>query len=162
MHLGILSDTHGQLARTVRAVTTLINQGAEALVHCGDLTGPEIVHACCTAGRPCWFVLGNCDYDEPGLRAAIDATGSVCLGYGGIIELGGRRVAVTHGDRPEEVRRLVAERPDYLLSGHSHRRADHRDGPTRHINPGALHRATPWTVALLDLAADDLRFLEIP
>ena len=43
MHLGILSDTHGQLARTTRAVATLINQGAEALVHCGDLTGPELV-----------------------------------------------------------------------------------------------------------------------
>jgi putative phosphoesterase len=160
MHLGILSDTHDQVARTARAVATLIDHGAEALIHCGDLTGPFIVHAC-AAGPPCWFVFGNCDDDEPALRAAIEATGGTCLGYGGIVELAGRRIAVTHGDRPEVVRQLIAERPDYLLSGHSHRMGDHREGSLRRINPGALYRASRWTVALLDLAADELRFLEI-
>ena len=44
MRIGILSDTHDQIARTTRAVVLLRAEGAEALVHCGDLTGPEIVY----------------------------------------------------------------------------------------------------------------------
>ena len=46
MILGILSDTHDRLARTERAVAALVAAGADALIHCGDLTGPDIVHAC--------------------------------------------------------------------------------------------------------------------
>jgi predicted phosphodiesterase len=68
---------------------------------------------------------------------------------------------VTHGDSPREVRHLAAMKPDYLFYGHSHQIADERDGPTRWVNPGALHRATTWTVALLDLDTDTLRLLTI-
>jgi len=87
--------------------------------------------------------------------------GGHCLGRGGEVVLGGRRVAVTHGDSADEVRRLLGVDPDYFLYGHSHRAADERRGATRRINPGALYRANPWTVALLDLEADVLEFLRI-
>ena len=40
VRLGILSDTHERLERAQRAIHLLQAQGAEALVHCGDLTGP--------------------------------------------------------------------------------------------------------------------------
>lgn len=57
MRIGILSDTHDRLARADRAVASLVAAGAEALIHCGDLTGPEIVHVC---GRlPSYYVFGN-------------------------------------------------------------------------------------------------------
>ncbi|HEX8201329.1 MAG TPA: metallophosphoesterase family protein [Isosphaeraceae bacterium] len=159
MRLGILSDTHDQVARTAAAVALLVAEGAEALVHCGDLTGPAVVRAC--AALPCHYVLGNNDFDEDALRRAIAATGGVFLGRGGELRLEGRRLAVTHGDSAREVRRLAAARPDYLLLGHSHVPADARDGPTRRINPGALHRAARWSVALLDLPNDTLRFLDV-
>jgi predicted phosphodiesterase len=61
-----------------------------------------------------------------------------------------------------DIRRLLAAQPDYLLSGHSHIASDARTGPTRRINPGALHRAAEFTVALLDLEEDILRFLAVP
>ena len=70
--------------------------GAEALVHCGDITGPEIVAAC--AGLPCYFVFGNNDADNiPALQQATAAAGAVPLGWGDVITLAGKRVAVTHG-----------------------------------------------------------------
>jgi putative phosphoesterase len=163
MRIGILSDTHDQVARTARAVALLAARGAEALVHCGDFTGPDVVDECASAGLPLWFVFGNNDYHEAALRraAAAAAAGAVCLGYGGEFELGGRRLAVTHGDSDRELRRLTAAAPDYLLFGHSHRPADLRDGPVRLINPGAIARAAERTVALLDLATGALTLLTI-
>jgi putative phosphoesterase len=112
LRIGIISDTHDQLARTSQAVRRLAEAGAEALVHCGDLTGPDVVYEC--AGLPAYFVLGNNDFDEAGLRRAMADVGAVCLGRGGEVALGGWRIAVTHGDSARELRRLAALRPDYL------------------------------------------------
>jgi putative phosphoesterase len=161
MRLGILSDTHDQLDRVRRAVELLRSAGAEALVHCGDITRPDVVAAC--AVLPCHFAFGNHDADHvPDLRRAMAEAGAVCLGWGGEVTLAGKRVAVAHGHMTSDVRRLLAARPDYLLTGHLHIAGDRRDGPTRRINPGALHEADQFTVALLKLVIDDLRFLTVP
>jgi putative phosphoesterase len=161
MRLGILADTHNQLDRARRAVEILQSAGAEALIHCGDLASAEVVAAC--AELPLYFVFGNHDADNvPALRAAAKEYGAVCLGYGGEVTLAGKRVAVTHGHLTTDLRPLLAAEPDYLLTGHSHAMMDRRDGPTRRINPGALHRAAEFTVALLDLESDELRFLNVP
>jgi len=160
MRIGILSDTHDQVERTRRAVASLLTEGAEALIHCGDLTIPAVVEE--IVGAPAYIVLGNCDYYPDDLRLAMRRTGATCLERGGLIELGGRRIAVTHGDSRLELDRLTAESPDYLFSGHTHLRRDDSQGPTRFINPGALHRASEFTVGLLDLDSDDYRSLTIP
>jgi uncharacterized protein len=159
MRIGILSDTHDQVKRAGQAARRLTDEGAEVLIHCGDLTGPDVVYEC--AGLPAYFVFGNNDYDERGLRRAMDDIGAVCLGRSGTVALGGRRLAVTHGDSATEVQRLIAAAPDYLFYGHFHVPIDERHGATRWINPGALHRAEQWTVALLDLEADALQLLTI-
>jgi putative phosphoesterase len=160
MKIGILSDTHDRLDRTISAVTLLQEAGAEALIHCGDLTGPDIVSAC--GVLPSWFVFGNNDDDWPMLRLTMKLSNAVSLEWGGEIALAGKRIAVTHGHMHKDVRRLLAARPDYLLSGHSHLLADEMHDGVRRINPGALYRADRFTVALLDLATDDLKFLDVP
>jgi putative phosphoesterase len=159
MRLGIVSDTHNRLDRTIRAIELLQQAGAESLVHCGDLTGPEIVHAC--AGLPCTYVYGNNDFREAELDRAIQATGGRNLARGGTFTLDGKRIGVTHGHLIGVFRQLVAEAPDYLLFGHTHVPHNERDGPTRQINPGALHRAELHTVAVLDLERDELKFLRV-
>lgn len=160
MKLGILSDTHNQLERTQRAVRLLADEGAQALVHCGDLATADIVAAC--AILPAWFVFGNHDADSvPELEQAAKQHGVTCLGWGGEIELAGKRIAISHGHLAREMRPLRAARPDYLLSGHSHAAIAWNDDGIRCINPGALHRANPWTVALLDLSTDQLKELEV-
>ncbi len=160
MRVGILSDTHDQVTRTKAAVTRLLDAGAQVLVHCGDITIPEVVYE--LNPLPSYFVFGNCDEDLEGLRQAIAAVGGTALERGGLIELAGRRLAVTHGDSDRELHRLEAQEPHYLLTGHTHRVTDQRRGSMRCINPGALHRAPQWTVALLDLESDELSVLTIP
>ncbi|QEH36086.1 phosphodiesterase [Aquisphaera giovannonii] len=159
MLIGLFSDTHDQVERARAAVRQFRDAGARAIIHCGDLTTPAVVEAC--EGIPGYFVFGNCDYDRAALAAAIGRIGGTCLGDGGLVTLADRRIAVTHGHLDAEVRRLTAERPDYLFYGHTHRREDAMRGPTRWINPGALHRANPWTMATLDLASSRLEMLTI-
>lgn len=161
MLIGIISDTHDRLERTLAAVELLAQAGARTLIHCGDLTGPEIVQAC---GRlSSYFVFGNNDGDNvPALRHAIGVVDGVCLGWGGEITLADKRLAVTHGHIHREQLALLAKEPDYFLYGHSHLAADQVEGKTRWVNPGALHRAPHFTVALLDLKADTVEYLPVP
>ncbi len=159
MQIGILSDTHDQVLRTRSAVSALVEQGAEALVHCGDVTIADVVYEC--ARLPSYFVFGNCDYDHESLKRAMKEIGGTCLDRGGIITLAGKQIAMTHGDSQQEMRRLAHLKPDYLCSGHTHRLSDEQKGPTRWLNPGALHRASVWTIMLLDLASNHAIVLPI-
>jgi putative phosphoesterase len=161
MRLGILSDTHDELERVQRAISLLRAAGAEALIHCGDLASPAVVSA--LASLPSWFVFGNHDSDMvPHLQRAAVEFGVGCLGWGGVVELAGKRVGVTHGHMSTDLKRVFALQPDYLLSGHSHIVSDAVIGSVRRINPGALHEATEFTVALLDVESGELRFLSVP
>jgi putative phosphoesterase len=161
MRIGIISDTHDRLVRTQRAVAILREAGAEALIHCGDFTSPAIVTTC--AVLPLYYVFGNNDSDMcPHLRLAGDEAGATCLDWGGVVDLGGKRLGVTHGHMTTDMRRVLGEAPDYLFSGHSHLVDDHMEGTVRRINPGALHRALNFTVAILDLGTGELEFLDVP
>lgn len=160
MRLGILSDTHDELARTRLALQVLREAGADAVVHCGDLASPPIVEA--LAVLPAWFVFGNHDADSvPGLLQAAKQFGPDCLGWGGAFELEGRRIGVAHGHITADVRRVLSEQPDFLLSGHSHFPSDEIIGKVRRINPGALHRADVFTVAVLELKSGELKMLRV-
>jgi putative phosphoesterase len=160
MRLGILADTHDQLDRARRAVEVLRAAGAEALIHCGDLASPAVVWA--LAVLPSWFVFGNHDSDMvPHLQRAAAESGVNCLGWGGVVELACKRVGVVHGHMSADIRRVLAERPDYVLSGHSHIASDEVIGSVRRINPGALFRADEFTVAVLDVESGELRFLRV-
>jgi putative phosphoesterase len=161
MKIGILSDTHNDTAATVRALQTFRQRGIQTLIHCGDLVTAEMVRF--FNDFDVYFVRGNMDrHHVPDLKAAIRAQkGAHWLGKGSEVELNGRRVAVTHGDREPVLETLLSAEPDYLFFGHFHRRHDERVGQTRLINPGALggtqHEAR--SIAILDLENDELEVL---
>lgn len=160
MRIGILSDTHDRWERTQEAVALLRGEGVEVLIHCGDLTEADMVYAC--ENLPAYFVFGNNDvYNVAPIQDAIEEIQGVCLRWGGEVILANRRIAVTHGHDGKEIRRLLKGEPDYFLSGHTHVTLDHREGKTRMINPGALHRASFYSVGILDLAHDTLEFRTI-
>lgn len=161
MKLGIISDTHNQRERCAEAIALFQAAGVEALIHCGDFTETEVLEQC--AVLPCSFVLGNNDFNNSHfLKDTAEEVHANFLGWSGVVTLAERTIAVTHGHLTGELRRLLAMQPDYLLTGHSHVTEDRREGTTRCINPGALHRAREFTVAVLDLATDELTFLTVP
>jgi len=160
MLIGILSDTHDRTEAMAAAVQLLQSRGAEYFMHCGDVGSPAVLDY--LAGQKAGFVWGNCDWDRIGLQRYAKSIEIDCFGGFGELELAGKKFALIHGDDAELKRRLLSEqRHDYLLQGHTHVKQDIRVGRMRIINPGALHRANPKTVALLDTAADSVEFLEI-
>jgi hypothetical protein len=167
--LGILSDTHGRGEIAARAIQGLKEAGAEAFVHCGDVGGESALQH--LAGLRAWFVWGNTDEPGPRLCRFVRSIGlplpdSIPLR----LELAGKSIVVFHGHEPEfqpiaqlartgqEERVREHVQADYLLFGHSHVRYDRRFGPLRAVNPGALCRARPPSVATLDLEHDRVRF----
>ena len=67
MIVGILSDTHDRIDATAAAVKTLTANGAEFLIHCGDVGSDPILDQ--LAGIPSAFVWGNNDFDRRGLQS---------------------------------------------------------------------------------------------
>jgi hypothetical protein len=158
--IGLLSDTHGRLATATAAVRILIANGAQHLLHAGDVGGEDIIQL--LAGIPAAFVWGNNDFDRASEAAFATHLGVNCLDDFGEVELDGKKIALTHGDDNKLVRRILDEQKhDYLITGHTHIRHDRRVGRIRCINPGALHRAGVKTVALLDTSSDSLRSIVV-
>ncbi len=161
MLIGLLSDTHDRSEMMARGVATLQARGAGFFIHCGDVCSPEMLDH--LVGLPSAFVFGNCDWDRGGLQRYADSVGVACHGSFADLELGGKAIAVVHGDDSTRlVQALESRKYDYLFHGHTHIRRDTRVGKTRIINPGALFRATEKSVALLDTETDRLEFIIIP
>ena len=50
---------------------------------------------------------------------------------------------------------------DFLFYGHTHQPEEHVTGPTRVINPGALHRARPKRFIFLDVPGGAVEPVEV-
>jgi uncharacterized protein len=160
MLVGLLSDTHDDLNATVAGLRVLRGAGVEYFLHGGDVGGQRILDL--FAGDPFAFVWGNNDWDRRDLSRYAFSIGLRCMDEFGEITLAGKVFAMTHGDDSQLVKRILSQqRHDYLITGHTHVKKDERVGRVRWINPGALHRARTKTVAVLDLAKDDLKFLAV-
>jgi putative phosphoesterase len=150
MRIGIVSDSHGRRLAVSLALAELRERGVTTVLHCGDIDDSETVEL--FRGFTAHFVFGNCDIDREGLRSAIREIGGTLHENFGSVEPEGVKIAFLHGDDQRMLRDV--ERSDYydfLFYGHTHQAEEHRTGPTRVINPGALHRARPKTFIVLDL-----------
>ena len=150
MRIGVISDTHGHVGNTLAAVRMLESLEVEAVLHAGDIGTPEIPKL--LAAWPTHFVFGNCDHDADSLRASIEQAGLTCHGRFGVIELAGRQIALIHSDDVRLFRQVTTSgRYDLVCYGHTHQARQHYEGKTLVLNPGALYRATPHSIAVVDL-----------
>lgn len=149
MHLGILSDSHSNLKSVRQAIRLLESLEIKTVLHCGDIADAETVRA--FAGLETYFVFGNVDSARDVLRTTIEQIGGACCGEFGRMEFGGREIAFLHGDDARRLRdEEQSDRYDLLCYGHTHRAESHTTGRTLVLNPGALHRARPHTLAIYD------------
>jgi putative phosphoesterase len=150
VRLGIISDTHGHVELTRPAVRMLESFEVDTVLHCGDIGSMEVVEL--FAAWPTHFVFGNCDYDTEKFAAAIQKAGQTCHGLFGDLEIDGVRVALLHSHERRKFRETI-DSGDYqvVCYGHTHVAAIDRHGETVVVNPGAIYRAEPHSLAIVDL-----------
>ncbi|MFA6134275.1 MAG: metallophosphoesterase family protein [Phycisphaerae bacterium] len=162
MIIGIVSDTHGDAGPLRTALEMFRAGGASAVVHCGDI-GSACVAVLGQSGLDCYLVAGNMDRQIEAIAEQARQCGVAFSSEVITVPLGdGRFLAATHGHTCSVVTDLIAQKKyPYVCHGHTHAWRDQRIGSVRVINPGALHRASVHTVALLDTDADLLTPLTV-
>jgi putative phosphoesterase len=150
MRIGIVSDSHGHVELTRPAVRMLESLSVDRVLHCGDIGSAEVVAL--FGAWPTDFVFGNCDVNRDELSAAIAAAEQTSHGDFGDLRIGGKRVALLHSHDPARFRQTLHSGAwDLVCYGHSHVASIDRYGPTLAVNPGALFRANPHSLAIVDL-----------
>ena len=150
MILGIVSDTHGHLGNTIQAVRVLQEHNVELVIHCGDIGSIDVVEL--FAGTPTHFVFGNVDSSAEQMRRAIVQAEQTCHGRFGSLDLEGRKIAFLHSDDSRRFRETISSGDwDLVCYGHTHEAESHRERNTLVLNPGALYRANPHSLAIVEL-----------
>ena len=149
MIIGIVSDTHGLIDLTRQVTRIFESLEVDLVLHCGDIGPAAMVEL--FQQWPTHFVLGNCDH-QTALPLAIESAGQTCHGGFGSLELEGKRIAFLHGDDNALLQETVHDgRWDLVCYGHYHSAETSIVGRTLVVNPGALCRANPPSVAVIHL-----------
>ena len=160
MRLGVISDTHGHVQLTRPAVRMFESLAVDAVLHCGDIGSLAVVEL--FAAWPTHFVFGNCDYNMHELAAGIRKAGHSCHEMFGDLEFEGVRVALLHSHDRQRFRQAV-DGGEYGLVcyGHTHVAAIDRRGETIVLNPGAIYRASPHSVAVVEMPSVEATIIEL-
>ena len=144
MKICIVSDSHDRGPMLASAIAEAKTEGAEAVLHCGDLIGVGTVKASMKLGLPLHLVHGNNLGDLVALAKLACASGGL-LNYHGrdaSIELAGRRIFMTHYPHYGQGMACTGDY-DLVCCGHSHapsvaRQANVKGGATWLVNPGTV------------------------
>jgi uncharacterized protein len=148
MKIGVISDTHGDVAMTRRSLEILDRYGVGLTIHCGDV-GLAVVSL--FDGRRVHFVAGNTD-DPDELRLAIYDADHKLHDEPGALEIEGRHVAFLHGHDVNLLAHTVHCGHWHLVChGHTHAALVRREGPTLVVNPGAISRTHSPSLAIVEL-----------
>ena len=151
MKLCIVSDSHDRADALAGAVREAAARGAQAVIHCGDVSGPQTWRGAMAVGLPMHVIHGNNLGDPVSLsRWARDSNGQLQYhGPDARIELAGRRIFVVH--YPEYGYAMACTGDwDLVCCGHSHQ-ADMQQ--VKNVKGGSTWLVNPGTVAGLAAAA---------
>jgi putative phosphoesterase len=162
MRLGIVSDTHGNTTTTRQAIELLNALEVDTVLHCGDIGSVAVVDLLARCNWPTHFVLGNTDYDAAELGRAITERHMLFHDQFGDLEFDNCRVALLHSHDQRMFDRVKAC-GDYQLVcyGHTHAKKIEQVGTTLVLNPGALHRANPHSLAIVDLPQLEAQIIDL-
>lgn len=156
MQIGVFSDVHDNLPSLERVLGEFAGRGITTLIFCGDFCSPIPARRIAAYRGDVHCVFGNGDGDRFAmLRHALTEAPNLKLhGEHAELELGGRRLGVTHYPL---YARALARTGDYdaVFSGHTHESASERLVDCLWVNPGEVlgWKADP-TYAVYDAATN--------
>lgn len=169
MKICIVSDSHDRAPMLAAAVRAAKEEGAEAVVHCGDVIGAMTLRPLLDVGLPVHVIHGNNLGDSVMLHRLARESGGLIEYHGADarIELGGWRIFLVH--YPDYGYAMACTGDwDLVCCGHSHSAgieqvANVKGGTTWLVNPGTIAAlAAPATWVLGDLAARQFTLRYLP
>ena len=168
MKVCIVSDSHDRADPLAQAVRQAKAQGAEAVIHCGDLIGAQTIKPALAEGIPIHAIHGNNLGDPQAMHMQSRKSGGLLQYYGpdACLELGGRTIFVVHFDSHGYAFACTGEF-DLVCCGHSHKAEARqvrnvKDSTTWLVNPGtvaALAAPATWVLADLETMHFEIRTL---
>jgi uncharacterized protein len=157
MRIGVVSDTHNNLANVQRIVEILNAAAVDRVVHTGDVTQAKTMRVLAELDVPLVGVYGNNDEREALAEVAGEA-GFEMVEPPLELAWSGRRILVVHD--PLDVERWWSGH-DVVLHGHDHRRRIERDGCRLVFNPGecAGHLEGRNAIGIVDLRSLETEIL---
>ncbi|MEK6749605.1 MAG: metallophosphoesterase family protein [Pseudomonadota bacterium] len=169
MLICLVSDSHDHRQLLAVAVADAKRDGAQAVLHCGDLVAPSTLHSITKLGLPIHIIHGNNTGDLFHLsRIASESNGLVkYYGQDASIELAGKKIFMVHYPHYAKAMAATGEY-DLICNGHEHRAAieeivNVKGGKTLRLDPGTTAGigAKP-TYIFGDLARMYFEIREIP
>lgn len=167
MKVCIVSDSHDRGPMLAAAVGAAKAEGAQAVIHCGDLIGVNTVKDSLKLGLPWHLIHGN-NLGDPVALARLACNSDGQLHYHGrdaTLKLDDRRIFVTH--YPHYGRAMACTGDyDLVCCGHSHkpevaRQANVAGGETWLVNPGTVAGlgapAATWILGNLETMTFEVR-----
>ncbi|MES9992507.1 MAG: YfcE family phosphodiesterase [Candidatus Thiodiazotropha sp.] len=159
MKICIVSDSHDHIPLLEAAVEAAKAEGAEAVVHCGDVVAPSTLHCLDKYGLPIHVIHGNNTGDlyTLGQLASRDENNIHYHGMDAGVQLGGRNIFLVH--YPHYARAMAATGDwDLVCCGHSHKlkveQLENIKGKVTYmVNPGTIGGVgkSPATYVMADL-----------
>ncbi len=154
MRIGVVSDTHNNLANVAKIIDLFNAQDVERVIHTGDISQPKTLEAFARLDAPLFGVFGNNDVDE---RHRLDPV-IAQLGFHFVpppLELTwhGRQIIVVHD--PLEFEGTLRPEHELCLHGHTHRYRLETQNNQTIFNPGecAGHMRGKNAIGVVDLAS---------
>ena len=151
MKIGVVSDTHNNLAN-VREIVSLFNAAkVDRVIHTGDITKAKTLDVFAALDAPLYGVFGNNDLERDTLDSSISAHGFTFCDPPLELDWAGRSIVVVHD--PWDFRELPNNGHDLALHGHTHRYRCERSGKRLIFNPGecAGHMTGYNAIGVVDL-----------
>lgn len=145
MKIGVISDTHGSLFWTKKAIEYL--KDCEYIVHCGDVLyhgprndlpedyNPKELAVFLSEQDNIFYVKGNCDSDVDEM-----VTGKNLQEKSRYLEFGKNIIYAIHGYEETEEKRLLTAADlgaNIVITGHTHVKQLERKGNIILLNPGS-------------------------
>lgn len=162
--IGIISDSHDNLAAIRKAVEFFNKKHVMAVLHAGDIISPFTVRAFKELIPKLYFVFGNNDGDRITLTKKFEEIGAVSCGDFGDLTIDGLHIALLHGTDETLVKALAKSGNfDVVIRGHTHDPGVRILEGTPIINPGECSGVLSGkcTVAILEIANLNVEITEL-
>jgi len=136
MKIGIITDSHDDREKVLKAVEIFRKEEVNYVLHAGDIVAPSTAEIFSELeGAKFIAVFGNCDREKVLLANCISHFGGYIHDNIYIGEIGGRRIFMTH--KPSELDEVAdSDRYDLVVYGHTHKKFIHRVDGSLVVNPG--------------------------